>query len=500
VNKKLLRINKKDIINILILILIASAIGTYIIATTVLISRDGTKYISLAQRFSYEPTKVLQQKVPPGYPILIYLAHRATASFFQTSVYTWCYTAQGISLLCRILSIIPLYFIGKILVDRRKTFWALLILIFLPYPAVFGSDVLREWPHILFLSTGLLCLILGTRTEKWIFFVLAGIISALGHTIRPECAQIVIYCFLWMLIVLISVRPKITRIKAVCLMFVLLVAFTVPALTYMNLRGKVLPSKLKTVLRVSSNQQSYFDATVDITKLSVVTYAGPSQKFVKAFINLIQELSINLNYYFLLPLIIGLSFYFRRLKRIIYTELFFVLTLMSFYTVMMILLFTGWGYISPRHCMPMVLFSIFFIPFGIEIISKWMNKRILKRLNRKLIFIIVIFLGLIICFAKFTRITPMGWDKKGYLNAAKWIKENVKCDEKIAVPDQRITFYASREGIKLTEEMPKDLSYVVNISRQGESSPVYDRPYDDEYSCQINKKDNTKRVVIYKFY
>jgi hypothetical protein len=498
VNKKLLRINKKDIINILVIILIASAIGAYIIATTVLISRDGTKYITLAQRFSNEPTKVIQKNISAGYPILIYLAHKVTALFFKTSVYTWCYTAQSISLLCRIISFIPLYFIGRILVGRRKTFWALVILIFLPYPAVYGSDVLRDWPHILFLSTSLLFLMLGIRNLKWWFFALSGFISAIGYTIRPECAQIVIYCILWLLVLLMLPKPKINRRKAFCLTLILLMSFAVPALFYMKTRGKILPSKLKKVLTVSSNQQNYSDTTIDIKKLSMVTYAGPNQKYVRAFINLIQELSINLHYYFLLPLIVGFIYYFRRLKRIIYTELFFVLTLMFLYTVMMILLFTGWGYISRRHCMPMVVFTIFFVPFGTKMLALWINKGILKGLERKLLFHVIIAIGLVICCVKLTRITPLRWEKEGYLVAAKWLKDNVSKNERVAVPDRRITFYASRKGKRIDRKIPKKVTYVVNITKEVNPKPVFKRPYREQFSVKLNNKDTTRRIIVYK--
>jgi 4-amino-4-deoxy-L-arabinose transferase-like glycosyltransferase len=498
VEQQLLRINKRDIINILILTLITAVIGTYIIVTTVLISRDGILYISRAQRFSEEPIKVIQQGIPPGYPVLIYLAHKATTLFFQASVYTWCYTAQSVSLLCRIISFIPLYFIGKILVGRRKTFWALFIIIFLPYPAVFGSDVLRDWPHILFLSVSLLFLLLGIRNQKWWFFALSGFISALGHTIRPECAQIVIYCILWMLIVLISARGKITRMKAFCLTLVLLVCFAVPTLSYVKIRGKILPIKLKKVFTVSSNFKNHSDTTVDVRKLSMVSYIGSSQKVVKAFINLIQEFSTNLHYYFLLPLIVGFSCYFRRLRKIIYTELFFVFSMVILYTIMMIMLSTKWGYISRRHCMPIVVFTIFFVPFGIEMLALWINRGILKGLERNLLFHVLIAIGLFICCIKLTRITPLRWEKEGYLVAAKWLEDNVSKNEKVAVPDRRITFYASRKGKRIVRKIPKKVTYVVNITKEANPKPVFNRPYREKFSVKLNNKGTNRRIIVYK--
>ncbi len=45
-------IEKRDLIHIAILAAIALVIGVYLIATTVLIAKDGVSYIELAQQFS----------------------------------------------------------------------------------------------------------------------------------------------------------------------------------------------------------------------------------------------------------------------------------------------------------------------------------------------------------------------------------------------------------------------------------------------------------------
>ncbi len=184
----------QDLFYIAVLVIISLGVGIYIIATTVLITNDGTLHIRLAQNFPQNPIGMIKHNPPFGYPFLIFLTHKVITSPSQdNSIYSWIYSAQSVSLLCRVLSLIPLYCIGKLLVGSRRSFWGLLILIMLPYPAEFGSDVIREWPHILFLSTGLLFLIWGSRFGKWWMFAIAGLAAGFGHTIRAECAQIVIY-------------------------------------------------------------------------------------------------------------------------------------------------------------------------------------------------------------------------------------------------------------------------------------------------------------------
>ncbi len=185
-------VERQDLINIAILIAIALVIGVYLIATTVLISKDGVSYIERAQKFSSNPIGIIKAH-PPGYPFLILVAHKCAALFADdSSVFTWIYSAQSVTLLCRLLAIIPLYFMGKLLVGGKNSFWAILILIFLPFPTKVGCDTVREWPYLLFLATGFFFLLWNVGRGKLWPFSLVGLSSGLGYWIRPECAQLVV--------------------------------------------------------------------------------------------------------------------------------------------------------------------------------------------------------------------------------------------------------------------------------------------------------------------
>jgi len=120
---------KQDFVPMAILMAIALVIGVYLIVTTTMISKDGVFYIERAQEFSSDPAKIIIAH-PPGYPFLILMAHKF-ASLFTNSIsnQTWIYSAQAITLLCRLLALIPLYFMGKLLVGSKNSFWGLLILI-----------------------------------------------------------------------------------------------------------------------------------------------------------------------------------------------------------------------------------------------------------------------------------------------------------------------------------------------------------------------------------
>ena len=500
----------RDKLHIALLVMISLGIGIYIIASTVLITQDGVLYIRTAQNFPQDPIGMIKRDPPVGYPFLIFVTHKVMTCFWQgASVYGWIYSAQGISLLSRVLSLLPLYFIGKLLVGPRRSFWGLLFLVLLPYPAEFGSEVVRDWPHILFLSLGLLFLIRGSKFGKWWMFGIAGLAAGLGQTIRAECAQIVIYGILWLLISLFRPRPNISRLKAVCLTLILLIGFAIPALPYMKVRGQVLPLKLKAFInsdtpgRSSGLEQSGFDGT-----LATYTASGMPIDVLRALGKLTQQISENLLYFFVLPLLVGLYCHYRRLREILLGERFFIFALIVLYLVMMVLLHTNYGYISRRHCMPIIVFTAFYIPVGLRILARWLSERIsndnlaIEKNGRRWLLVLMI-VGFAFCAARFARITPLRWDKQGYRDVAQWLKENTNEKVLIVTEDLRIGFYAQRlSGGMDGEKIPRNATYLVKVldSRQADPSPNFNRKVQKRYSAWMSKKKRGKRIVIYEVF
>ena len=496
-------IEKNDLFRILILFSIALVIGTYLILTCTLISKDGVYYIERAHLFSNSPIELIKSE-PCGYLFLIFIAHKF-AMLFQanSSAYTWLYSAQSMTLICRLAALIPLYFIGKLLVGSKRSFWAVLILIILPYPAEFGSDVLREWPHILFLMTGFLFLLWGAKRSTGWMFTMTGLFSGLGFIIRPECAQLVIYGTLWILIKLIYTKDNMSRKKLLFLWFLLLIGFAIPFVPYSTIRGRILPSKLKTLISYSDLNHTE-DITISKTHSDNNVYiaAAVPIRILKAAGKLIGEISDNLMHYFMLPLGAGIYLRFRRSSESKEIERLFVPAFVFLNSIMLILLQYYWGYISRRHCLPLIVILIFYILEGLETLAQWFEEKfsrnlILKNPQSKLWFSVLLVTGVVICMPKLLR--PMGADKPGYRTASTWLMENTDPEDIIAVPDRRISFYAERKGLNYEIEVPKGAEYLVRIVNEGDEEMVSNGIGQKEYSVNINnQKQNKKKLVIFK--
>lgn len=239
---------KSDVLRLAFLMGLCSVIGVYLILTTTLITKDGAFYIEQAKQIAQDPSGVCR-RYPPGYPFLIWAGHAIASRFAEgDSPLLWAYSAQAVTLLCRVLTLIPLYLLGRLLVGSVNSFWALFVLVILPYPAFYGSDVLREWPYLLFLSTGLLVLYWGLATGRWWTLAPVGLVAGLGSLVRPECAQLILYAMLGVIVASrsASVANRLHS-RPVPLVAILpaIIGFVAAIVPYVRAGGALVPHQLR---------------------------------------------------------------------------------------------------------------------------------------------------------------------------------------------------------------------------------------------------------------
>ncbi|MDD5011076.1 MAG: glycosyltransferase family 39 protein, partial [Phycisphaerae bacterium] len=493
-------VDKRDFIYIAILIIIALVIGVYLITTTVMIAKDGVSYINYAKALSSNPLDTIRDcsdcapdEYTPGYPFLILLTHKAINLFGNyQSASSWIYSAQSITLLCRLFALIPLYLIGKLIAGNKLSFLAMLIFVILPYPAKMGSDVLRDWPHILFLATGFLFLIIAAKYEKWLIFGLAGFIAGLGYMIRPMCAQLLAYGVVWLIANILKRKHQygVAKTKLVCGLVLLLIGFTIVAAPYSMIKGEILPAHLQ---RIIENFSSVYNRQNTETNGVNYTAAIVPILFIEAFGKFTEEICANLMYFFAPFMAVGLYYQFRR--NALGPPIKFFITAFILLNFAMVIL--RYVYIGPdlsrRYILPLITIIIFFVPIGLQISAQWIDKllrtTICKNNNpenkSRQWFFILLAIGISICLPKLLR--PLRIERKDYRQAAKWIKENTQDNSLLAITglDPRITFYAERIFFKVPQKtMPSNADFAVKM---------YDKDIEPEYRDGIfygNGKDS----------
>ncbi|MHC4564409.1 MAG: ArnT family glycosyltransferase [Planctomycetota bacterium] len=494
---------ERDVINLLVLIFIAAALGVYMIATTVVISKDGVYYIERAQEFTSDPDKAIGTH-QPGYPLLIFATHEVTTIFAgDLSLFGWIYCAQGVTLLFRLLGLIPLYFVGKWLVGGRKSFCAMLILILLPHPAKMSCEVLREWPYVCILALGFLCLLRGAGRGKCWMFGLAGLSAGLGCWIRPECAQLVIYGLLWLALCMLWPKVgKMDRTRSLAALGLLLVGFTAPMLPYRKHTGSFISPSIRRVLKVSCLNTAPHEVEVrednaDVVNLNMAKIVP--YDVAKALGEIFRTVGENLMWFFVPPLLVGLYY---RLRHETGKEARFFIT---FFVLMNLGLMVCFHccilpHVSNRWSLPLVAFTIYYICEGLQVIECWlgnMRRGETFKETRPRLSLILLLIGIIICLPKLIR--PAGADKRGFRTAATWLKNNTGREDIVAVPDRRISFYAERKEISYSTEVPEGVAYVVKIMKDEDEEMQIDGFGRKEFSARMEKrKKNNKRVVIYR--
>ncbi|MBP7053374.1 MAG: glycosyltransferase family 39 protein [Phycisphaerae bacterium] len=239
---------KSDVVRLALLMGLCATIGVYLILTTAVIATDGVFYVEQAKRLAQDPAGVCR-RCPPGYPFLLWTSHRIASLFAsEDSPALWADSARAVTLLCRVLALVPLYFLGKRLVGSGHSFWALLVLIVLPYPAFYGSDILREWPYVLFLGAGVLLLHWSLTTGRWWAFALVGLDAGLGYLIRPESAQLPVYALLGLAVVRnasCETRLAMRGSRRFAAAVLLIAGFAATVTPYVSASGSLLPHQLR---------------------------------------------------------------------------------------------------------------------------------------------------------------------------------------------------------------------------------------------------------------
>jgi hypothetical protein len=224
---------------------------------------------------------------------------------------------------------------------------------------------------------------------------------------------------------------------------------------------------------------------------------------VKALGEVFKTVGENLMWFFLVALIIGWSCHFRSNVK---CEEWFLIT--AFVLVNIIIIILRYCYIqsavSKRWSMPLMTFTIFYIPVGLSVAGNWLDSKFkvskqrtnISGENRISWFLVLLLIGIGICIPKLLK--PVRIEKQGFREAAKWLKKNTSHEDTVAVPDKRIAFYAERKGLMYDKNIPQGAKYAVKIEGGEDVSLDFGRSILKEVSFWVDQGEKAKKIVIYK--
>jgi len=494
---------KKDIVHLSILLGTALFIGVYLICTTVLVAKDSITFVKYAQALASSPSATICREYQhPGYPFLILAAQRIVATLLDcSSPLCWIHSAQAVTLIFRLLAVAALYFVGRKITGQASSFWGVLILVLLPKPAHGGSDALSDWPHMFFLATGFLLLIYAASGKKWWLFGLVGLVSGLGYLVRPECVQLVVFGLLWLGLQLFRTKRSMSLQKAALALVVLLVGFAVAAGPYMKLKGGMFPKKQLVQLSPGSKFDHVCEPEGPMPATGMYTAGFAPSDIAGAVHKLFERVGDTLMWFAVPPLIIGLYKYYRK-GSWYEPDKFFSTALICLNIAIMILLYCKYGYMSRRHTLGLVVFTIFHVPVGLHSLACWLQEKFSQKIEASLpiradtnFWFVVLFVSFtLICAPKLLR--PIRNRSRNYREAAEWLADNTNAGDIIAASDSRITFYAGREGIRYDGRViSKDTRYVVEVLKKGAQNTIGSEEL--AVAKIFDSPDRKTKIVIY---
>jgi hypothetical protein len=177
-----------------ILVAVVVAVRGWQITHTEVASRDSISYVRIAWQLEHAPWRQVMPASPqhPGYPLAVLAISLPVRHFIADDLpRAWQISAQLVSVLASLLLLIPMFYLGKEMFDRRIAFWACLLFQCLPTSGKIMGDGLSD---TLFLLLACMTLWLATvalrRRAAWLF-ALTGLAGGLAYWVRPEGALVV---------------------------------------------------------------------------------------------------------------------------------------------------------------------------------------------------------------------------------------------------------------------------------------------------------------------
>jgi hypothetical protein len=174
-------------------VLVVLALRGWQLTHAEVLSRDSIDYIRIAWRLQNDPWTEVVRHAPqhPGYPLVLlavsvplrHFGHGDLAALMQWS-------AQLASALAGVLLVVPMFYLGRELFDRRIGFWAALLFQTLPAGGREMADGLSEPVFLLAAAAALLFACRALRSGGILTFTLAGLCSGLAYLTRPEGALV----------------------------------------------------------------------------------------------------------------------------------------------------------------------------------------------------------------------------------------------------------------------------------------------------------------------
>jgi len=446
---------------LLLLIGIAFILRLYAVVMSKGISFDGAGYGFMAKDFlKGDFLKGLSSSLHPFYPLMI-----SWVSFDPAHVEI---AGRIISLFFGTITLIPVYFLSKEMVDQRGAILSGLFYSFHPYLATYSGMLLSEATYMGLLTLSIYFFWKGLNLKRASSFLLSGAFLGLAYLTRPEGIGYVIVFLIWIIFYRGFKKGGLRKLVFFGALFLPLTLFSAPYIFHIQQEtGQWLISK-----KGLSIQLGLFDLKEEkeIKGVEVPTIdekiADHSQNLKMVEQRILFLLYTTYHYLrayhfslwlFLFFGLIGASQRGSKAEWLLASLILFHLVSLGIFTKSTI-----------RFSIPVIPISLFWAGRGVLEIE-----RLFRKINpSKALVWVSTFMIIVLLIQLPQALKPERRHRKGEKEVGLWLKANTPRDSKIMSNSPIEAFYAEREfvllplGIKMGENPGKSIEEIINFAKQ----------------------------------
>ncbi len=443
-----------------VLMLVAIAVHAWLITHTVVLARDGIDFLHYEWRLEHDPWGgVLRGEAQhPGYPVAILALSTPLRHWLHgDTTNVMALSAQLVNAVAACLLVIPMYYLGRELFNRRVAFWTTLLFQCLPLSGRITSDALSEGLFLLALAWALLLSARAVKSGSVFGFALGGLWGGLAYLVRPEGALVVLATALALLVSWLRVRRPWQQ-TAACLASLCMAALLVGLPYAATIGGFTVKPTPKEILGgehaaaradVSQPPAIQSAALFGIWWTLDSRHGGPGQN-LRAI-----ALEIGRGFYYVgwLAALYGLYRYRRRIPRL--PAAWVTLLLCFLHAAAIYRVASVKGYVSERHVLVLVMCGLFWTVAALEEIALRLSARVRvwsenRQPSRVLTWgrsAVVWSMALPLAFAATAlprTLQSLHANEAGHRAAGRWLAAHAHADDVICDPCKWAGYYAGR--------------------------------------------------------
>jgi hypothetical protein len=180
---------RADLPYLAVLVVVAVGLRGWQLLHTEVASRDSIGYIRIAWQLEQRPWPAVMEKADqhPAYPLALLAMSLPVRQFTRLDLASQMqWSAQFASSLASVLLVLPMFYLGRELFDRRIGFWTALFFQCLPTSGRGMADGLSEPLFLLGCAAALAFACHALRRGSVVSFSFAGLFGGLAYLTRPE--------------------------------------------------------------------------------------------------------------------------------------------------------------------------------------------------------------------------------------------------------------------------------------------------------------------------